>query len=92
MILDLSDPDVVRFMSFVDILPNGCWYWTGARSQGQAEEMTDAVVATLQGEPVKKVTTIQGSEVYWIDGDVDARSAFGNDFIVQRGYFVPVTE
>lgn len=23
-----------RFMSFVDKLPNGCWYWTGARSRG----------------------------------------------------------
>ncbi len=61
-------------------------------SQGQAEEMTDAVVAALQGDPVKKVTTIQGGEVYWIDGDDDARSAFGNGIIVQRGYFVPVTE
>ena len=26
--------DVKRFMSYVDILPNGCWYWTGARSRG----------------------------------------------------------
>jgi hypothetical protein len=26
--------DVDRFMSFVDILPNGCWFWTGARSRG----------------------------------------------------------
>ncbi len=22
-------------MSFVDILPNGCWFWTGARSRGK---------------------------------------------------------
>ncbi len=27
--------DVERFMSFVDRLPNGCWYWTGARSRGK---------------------------------------------------------
>lgn len=26
--------DVARFMSFVDILPCGCWFWTGARSRG----------------------------------------------------------
>jgi len=23
-----------RFMSYVDVLPNGCWFWTGARSRG----------------------------------------------------------
>lgn len=27
--------DVDRFMSFVDVLPFGCWYWTGARSRGK---------------------------------------------------------
>lgn len=27
--------DIDRFMSFVDKLPNGCWFWTGARSRGK---------------------------------------------------------
>ena len=31
----LANPDITRFMSFVDILPNGCWFWTGARSRGK---------------------------------------------------------
>jgi len=22
-------------MKFVDVLPNGCWFWTGARSRGK---------------------------------------------------------
>jgi hypothetical protein len=26
--------DIARFMRFVDQLPNGCHYWTGARSRG----------------------------------------------------------
>lgn len=26
--------DIQRFMSLVDMLPNGCWYWTGGRSRG----------------------------------------------------------
>jgi hypothetical protein len=27
--------DIERFMSHVDKLPNGCWFWTGARSRGK---------------------------------------------------------
>lgn len=27
--------DVDRFMSRVDRLPSGCWFWTGARSRGR---------------------------------------------------------
>jgi hypothetical protein len=27
--------DIDRFMKYVDILPNGCWFWTGARSRGK---------------------------------------------------------
>lgn len=27
--------DKKRFMSFVDKLPSGCWFWTGARSRGK---------------------------------------------------------
>lgn len=26
--------EIARFMKFVDKLPNGCWFWTGARSRG----------------------------------------------------------
>lgn len=26
--------EIERFMSKVDRLPSGCWYWTGARSRG----------------------------------------------------------
>lgn len=27
--------DIERFMSYVDKLPSGCWFWTGARSRGK---------------------------------------------------------
>ncbi len=30
----MSAPDIARFMTFVDKLPSGCWFWTGARSRG----------------------------------------------------------
>jgi hypothetical protein len=30
--------DIERFMSFVDILPNGCWFWTGGRSRGKGNK------------------------------------------------------
>lgn len=30
-----TDAEIAHFMSFVDRLPNGCWYWTGARSRGK---------------------------------------------------------
>jgi len=30
-----SPTDISRFMSFVDVLPCGCWYWTGGRSRGK---------------------------------------------------------
>ena len=31
----MSDKSIARFMSYVDKLPNGCWYWMGARSRGK---------------------------------------------------------
>lgn len=31
----VTEQDVKRFMSKVDKLPNGCWFWTGARSRGK---------------------------------------------------------
>lgn len=33
-LIEATQADVDRFMAKVDILPNGCWYWTGARSKG----------------------------------------------------------
>jgi len=30
-----SEADIARFMSRVDRLPCGCWFWTGARSRGK---------------------------------------------------------
>lgn len=33
--LKWDDEDVGRFMRMVDVLPCGCWFWTGARSRGK---------------------------------------------------------
>lgn len=38
MLLTATDADIERFMSKVDILPNDCWYWTGARSRGKGNK------------------------------------------------------
>lgn len=32
--LTASREDVERFMRYVDVLPSGCWFWTGGRSRG----------------------------------------------------------
>lgn len=29
-----TEKDIARFMTFVDKLPCGCWFWTGGRSRG----------------------------------------------------------
>ena len=34
-LLNATEADIARFMDKVDILPNGCWFWTGARSRGK---------------------------------------------------------
>lgn len=34
MLLEASAADIDRFMGYVDKLPNGCWFYTGARSRG----------------------------------------------------------
>jgi hypothetical protein len=34
----VTEADVKRFMSFVDKLPNGCHFWTGARSRGKGNK------------------------------------------------------
>lgn len=34
-LLQMTQDDIDRFMSFVDKLPNGCWFWAGARSKGK---------------------------------------------------------
>jgi hypothetical protein len=33
--LRASINDIKRFFGYVEKLPNGCWYWTGARSRGK---------------------------------------------------------
>lgn len=33
--IEATDKDIQRFMSKVDKLPNGCWFWTAARSRGK---------------------------------------------------------
>jgi hypothetical protein len=30
-----TQADINRFMSYVDKLPSGCWFWAGARSRGK---------------------------------------------------------
>lgn len=34
----MTDADKARFMSYVDVLPSGCWFWTGARSRGHGNK------------------------------------------------------
>lgn len=34
----VTEADIARFMKHVDKLPNGCWFWTGARSRGQGNK------------------------------------------------------
>lgn len=34
-VITFTNADVDRFMSFIDVLPNGCWFWKGARSRGK---------------------------------------------------------
>ena len=33
--LEATQADIDRFMSYADKLPCGCWFWTGARSRGK---------------------------------------------------------
>jgi len=33
-LLTATEADVRRFMRYVVVLPNGCWFWIGARSAG----------------------------------------------------------
>lgn len=34
-VLSWTLEDIARFMRFVDVLPSGCWFFTGARSRGK---------------------------------------------------------
>ena len=34
-VLRANVDDIKRFFKYVDKLPNGCWFWTGARSRGK---------------------------------------------------------
>jgi len=36
--LHAKQSDIDRFMSYVDKLPNGCWFWTGGRSRGRGNK------------------------------------------------------
>lgn len=33
--MTFDEDDITRFMTYVEKLPNGCWFWTGARSRGK---------------------------------------------------------
>lgn len=35
---EITDRDKERFLSQVDKLPNGCWFWCGARSRGKGNK------------------------------------------------------
>lgn len=34
-LLSATPADIARFMSYVEIQPNGCWLWIGGRSRGR---------------------------------------------------------
>jgi hypothetical protein len=34
-VIQATQQDIIRFMKYVDKLPCGCWFWTGARSRGK---------------------------------------------------------
>jgi hypothetical protein len=34
-VIHATEQDIARFMRYVDKLPSGCWFWTGARSRGK---------------------------------------------------------
>lgn len=34
-LIKATEEDIRRFLKYVDKLPNGCWFWTGARSRGK---------------------------------------------------------
>ena len=36
--IEATGADVRRFMRYVDKLPCGCWFWTGARSRGKGNK------------------------------------------------------
>lgn len=36
--LKATSEDIRRFFRYVEILPNGCWFWNGARSRGKGNK------------------------------------------------------
>lgn len=36
--IEATQADIDRFFSYVEKLPNGCWFWTGARSRGKGNK------------------------------------------------------
>lgn len=49
--LTASAKDVARFLSKVDKLPNGCWYWMGGRSKGRGRKWYGSF--SLNGKTVR---------------------------------------
>jgi hypothetical protein len=37
-VIHIQQEDFQRFFKYVEILPNGCWFWTGARSRGKGNK------------------------------------------------------
>lgn len=38
MTLQATQADIDRFFKYVEKLPNGCWFWNGARSRGKGNK------------------------------------------------------
>lgn len=36
--MEATQEEIDRFMSYVEVLPNGCHFWTGARSRGKGNK------------------------------------------------------
>jgi hypothetical protein len=34
-VIAFTQADIARFFTYVEKLPNGCWFWNGARSRGK---------------------------------------------------------
>jgi len=36
--IQYTQADIARFFKYVEKLPNGCWFWAGARSRGKGNK------------------------------------------------------
>lgn len=50
-----TQADIDRFMSFVDKLPCGCWFWTGCRSRGKGNRKWYGTFTYRSGKKVVRV-------------------------------------